>query len=122
MSAVVLSYTRRDQLINLGVEVRRLFAVNPTVFIDSHALDVLFYVASCLGRPTETGVVQWLSSVLWLTANSMAEFRVAPEVIMYVTLSASMTAAGQRCHESLNAVDAFMSLNPVTHPCPVTVL
>ena len=100
MSGLVLSYTRRDQLIKLGVEVRRLFAVNPTVIVDSHTLDVLFYVASCSGRLTETGVVQWLSSVLWLTANSMSEFRVAPELIMslreynwYVTLSASMTAA-----------------------------
>ena len=108
MSGLVLSYTRRDQLIKLGVEVRRLFAVNPTVTVDSHTLDVLFYVASCSCRLTETGVVQWLSSVLWLTANSMAEFRVAPELVMslreynwYVTLSASMTAAAS-CGSTLS--------------------
>ena len=53
MSALLLSCTRRDQLIELGVDARRLLAASSTVLGGSLALDVLVCIASCSGRPTD---------------------------------------------------------------------
>ena len=42
-----LSFTRRDQLVKLGVDAHRLLAVKPTVLVERLALDVLVCITSC---------------------------------------------------------------------------
>ena len=49
-----VSFTRRDQLIKLGVDAHRLLAVRPTVLLERLALDVWVCISSCSVVPSDT--------------------------------------------------------------------
>ena len=115
------SFTRRDRLLYLDIDVHRVLSVRPAELVKGLVLDVEI----CITCRTIVPLIL-VVSVMNDYANSRLEFRVAPDFSMSsreynwkkdaIRLDNDWNRLlGQRCHESIDAVEAFMSLNPLSY-------
>ena len=116
------SFTRRDQLVKLGVDAHHVLVVSPSVFVEGSSCTS--WSASLLVRSS-----QLILAVSSMTdcANSMAGFRVAPELVHVdakVQLEQDPVCFVDGCSQLLGQSRHETTLSPRSRPsiqCPPKV-
>ena len=117
-------FTRRDDLINLGVDVHRVLTVRPTVLVRwrtrlgrrgphrslfGSVVPLTLAASATTDCELHAGI-----SCRTRTRQVTARMQMEEDAIRFDNVWNPVL--GQSCHESLDAVDAFTSLNRATHP------
>ena len=112
-----------DQLVKLCVDAHRVLVVSPLVLVARLVLNVVVCITSCSVVPLMLACRHCHDRLCTFHARVSCRTR-TQHVTTRTQLEKNAVRfddgwtrlPGQSCHDGLDAVDAFSSLNPVTHP------